>query len=100
REFLQDFHQRLFLFIVSGTPSDELQHILDRRGLAPYVQKAFGSPGSKADIVATILSGWSLDPADAVLVGDSDADLEAAERNAIPFIGRVHSGSPGSWLKR
>lgn len=99
-EFLQEFHRHMLLFIVSGTPSEELQDILDLRGLTPYVQKAFGSPGSKSEIVATILSEWSLASSDVLLVGDSDADLEAAERNGIRFIGRVHPGSPDSWRVR
>jgi len=99
-EFLWDFHRHMLLFIVSGTPSEELQNILDRRGLTPYVQKAFGSPDPKPKIVASILSEWSLDSSEVVLVGDSDADLEAAEQNGIPFIGRLHRGSPDSWRAR
>jgi len=99
-EFLREFHRHMLLFVVSGTPTGELQDILDRRGLMPYVQKAFGSPGSKPEIVAMILSEWSLACSDVLLVGDSDTDLDAAEQNGIPFIGRVHPGSPDSWRER
>lgn len=99
-EFLQDYHRKALLFVVSGTPEYELDYVLDRRGLRTYFQGAFGSPMSKTDIIKTILSRWSLPPCQGVLVGDSETDLQAAETNRVRFIGRVHSGSPSSWLAR
>ena len=100
REFLQDYHEQALLFVASGTPSDELNYILERVGLMPYFEKAFGSPAPKPEIVSSILSGWSLSPSEVVLVGDSEVDCLAAELNGIRFIGRVHTASPSSWQSR
>lgn len=98
--FLRDYHRALSLFVASGTPEDELKEVLDRRGLARYFHGAFGSPASKAEIVGRVLAGWSLEPADTLLVGDSEADLQAAHQYGVPFIGRLHPGSPASWRAR
>jgi phosphoglycolate phosphatase-like HAD superfamily hydrolase len=98
--FLWDFSRGLLLFVVSGTPSEELALILEKRGLAPCFRGAFGAPCLKTETVKAILSDWSLAPHEVVLVGDSQADLQAAESNGLRFIGRRHAGSPPSWTTR
>lgn len=100
QDFLRDYHRDLRLFVASGTPEDELKEILARRGLVRYFHGAFGSPASKAEIVGRILAGWSLDLKDTLVVGDSETDLKAAQQHGVPFIGRIHPGSPASWRTR
>lgn len=98
--FLREFSRDLLLFVVSGTPSEELALILEKRGLARHFRGAFGSPGSKSEIVKNILTDWSLASGETVLVGDSQADLQAAHANGIRFIGRRHIESPPAWETR
>lgn len=98
--FLRDHHRAVPLFVASGTPEGELHEILERRGLTKYFHGMFGSPASKAEIVGRILAGWSLDARAAILVGDSETDLSAAREHGLPFIGRLHPGSPASWRTR
>lgn len=96
--FLETYYRDIPLFVASGTPSAELQHILAARCMNHYFRGAFGSPAHKAEIVERILVDWSLPGTEVALVGDSATDLQAAESNGVRFIGRVHAESPPAWL--
>jgi len=93
REFLERRGGDCLLFVVSGTPEDELQHILRRKGLAHFFASAHGSPRAKPDILRSLLAQWRLAPQDTVFVGDAATDREAAETCGIPFIGVAANAS-------
>lgn len=97
REFLDTYHCRLHLFVASGTPQQELEVILSRKGLRGYFTAVFGSPLSKVEIIGRILSGWALTPSKVLAVGDAPTDLEAAAAHGIRFIARVKEGRPSAF---
>ena len=80
------------VFLVSATPQAELIRIVEKRGIRDDFSAIRGSPTSKADHVAALLSEWSVRPETAVFIGDAMADLEAAMGAGIPFLGRVPIG--------
>jgi phosphoglycolate phosphatase len=82
------------LFIVSGTPQEELVRIVDRRGLARHFAGVFRSPAEKPELIRDILGRYRLAAAACVFVGDAMTDHDAAEACGVPFIGRVAAGSP------
>ena len=86
---LQQYHQSLMLFIISGTPHEEMQKIVDAKGLRPYFHGVFGSPTSKDKWVRKILVEQNLDAGKTLFVGDAMCDYNAARKNGIRFIGRV-----------
>lgn len=88
-EFLRVYHDRLHLFVASGTPQEELETLLKLRGLRPYFCDVFGSPSSKREILGQILGFWGLTPGAVVMVGDAPTDLQASEAWGIRFIGRI-----------
>jgi len=88
-DFLARHHTRIPLFVVSGTPENELQRITDRRNLSVYFKEVRGSPASKETIVRELLDRYTLTPADSLFVGDAMADHRAAKLCGVPFIGRV-----------
>lgn len=90
RQFLRAYHERLALFVASGTPQEELETLLDRRRLRPYFRGVFGSPDTKHAILGRILADWGLAPLDVLVVGDAPTDWDAAREWGIPFIGRVN----------
>ena len=92
RELLEAYSAHCPLFLVSGTPHDELDAVIEAHGLTPCFEGVFGSPTEKATHCAAILREWKLDPARVVMVGDSTADLDAARAVGIPFIGRRREG--------
>jgi phosphoglycolate phosphatase-like HAD superfamily hydrolase len=94
--FLETFSQRLPLYISSVTPQEELQHILEARGSAPYIRQAFGNPPHpKNKAIETILDREGLQPNQAAFVGDSESDYQVAYKAGLAFFAR-DSGQPFS----
>ena len=81
------------LFVVSGTPQDELRRIVERRALGEYFTGVYGAPRGKTDILSDLLARTGADPADTLMVGDAMTDHDAAARSAVPFVGRVPEGA-------
>jgi len=77
------------LYIVSGTPEDELQRIVARRGMTAYFDGVYGSPRLKEEIVETVLAYHGVAPGDTLFVGDAMTDYRAARNTGVPFVGRV-----------
>ena len=94
REFIERRSRHHLLFIGSGTPEEELRHIVAERGLSSYFEGVYGTPASKAEIIRRILADQSLDESDAVFVGDATTDIEGAREVGVPFIGRVPLSGP------
>lgn len=82
-------NQQIFI-VVSATPTEELLEIIERLNLRSSFESIFGAPTSKAEAIKTSLNRLSISAADAVMIGDASADLEAASLNKVPFILRRH----------
>lgn len=92
REFLEAYHEKLKLFVVSGTPQAEIRSIVKERALDKYFVAVFGAPEKKDSINRRILKENDLTPEQIVSVGDSIDDYEGAVKTGIPFIGRIVDG--------
>ena len=93
-DFLARHAASISCFVVSGTPHEEINRIVDERGLRPYFAGVYGSPRSKGDWVAQLLREHNLTPARTLFVGDAPSDWRGATENNVPFIGRVMEGHP------
>jgi phosphoglycolate phosphatase-like HAD superfamily hydrolase len=80
------------LFVVSGTPQDELTRIVARRGLSGFFVEVWGSPPEKPPIIRGILDRHALDAGSVVFIGDSTTDFDAASETGLRFVGRVARG--------
>lgn len=87
-EFLQAWHQRLPLYVASGTPQEELRQVLAQRGLSHYFQGIYGSPTPKAEVLAHIVQEGGYAPQATLMVGDASTDLAAAQAVGTLFYGR------------
>lgn len=85
-EFLEAFHAKLPLFVASGTPDDELQRIVARRGMRHFFAGIRGSPASKAKILADFVAAHVLRPARVLMIGDSSTDWEGAREAGTSFL--------------
>ena len=85
------------MYVCSGAPHEELNAILEERGLQHYFAGIFGSPPSKAALLRDIIRLAGVDPASAVMVGDSVTDLDAAEAVGTLFYGRGGELKGGSF---
>lgn len=80
------------MFVVSGTPHEELHRIVTRRDLGRYFVSVFGSPPEKPPILLSILSDHGFAAERALFIGDALTDCRAAETTGLPFVGRVADG--------
>lgn len=78
--------------IVSGTPHDELQLIVDRKGLRRYFASARGAPQKKHVIVEDILAATGLTRERCLFVGDAMTDYDCAQACRLDFLGRIEPG--------
>ena len=76
-------------YIVSATPYEEINHILEKKGLNKYFREIHGSPRKKWEICQDILIRKNYSPQNCLFIGDAISDYEAAQRNAICFLGIV-----------
>lgn len=79
--------------VVSATPMSELTHILGRLDLAKCFSKIYGSPLPKAEALATTLTEQKLAPEECLMIGDAQADINAAMAHSVPFLLRRHNGN-------
>lgn len=86
REYLTEHHARQYFVLVSATPQNEMQQILRALDLAHCFREVHGAPKKKADAVEEVLRRLQLAPDQALMVGDADTDLMAAQKNAVPFL--------------
>lgn len=95
REFLEECHDRLPLFVASGTPDAELKRIIARRAMSDYFVAVHGAPATKSEIIARILRERNLRAQKVLMVGDSKADYEGAASAGVRFLARIRAdGSP------
>jgi len=92
-ELLSRFKGRLPMFVVSGTPEDELRRIVDGRSMDGYFTEVRGSPLRKEPIVRELLAKNGLSADKSLFVGDAMTDYRAAEETGLDFLGRVPSGA-------
>jgi phosphoglycolate phosphatase-like HAD superfamily hydrolase len=85
-------HQQTFV-LVSATPQDELEHILNELDLTKCFAEVYGAPIPKQDAIGETLLTRGLDARDCLMIGDAQADLEAAVANQVPFVLRRHSSN-------
>ena len=86
-EFLDEMLGKVPIFIVSGTPEDELRYILKRRELSGYFAKAVGSPVKKPVHIRNLIWEYELDSTRCVFIGDALTDYNAAKECGMAFVG-------------
>lgn len=93
RELLEQAECKARMHVVSGTPNDELNRIVHERGLNRFFRTVRGAPSTKRERFAQIVHEDGCRPHDALAVGDSMTEFEAARECGIPFLGIVPSGA-------
>ncbi len=94
KAFLKAHYISHRLFVVSGTPEDELRRIVKHRGMAAWLTAVCGSPTTKADIVRGLLAEHGLVAGNCLFIGDAMADWDAAHETGMAFLGRVPPQRP------
>jgi phosphoglycolate phosphatase-like HAD superfamily hydrolase len=87
--FLFRMTQRLPVYLASVTPAEELAIVLEKRGLVHWFRGVYGCPPwTKPLAIQDILAREGADSGDALLIGDSDGDQQAAAIAGVRFLAR------------
>ncbi len=86
REYLLGHHAHQRFVLVTATPEDEIQHILQALNIAHCFWKVYGAPTLKACAIRDALQRLQCPPVRALVVGDSETDLDAAAANHAAFL--------------
>jgi phosphoglycolate phosphatase-like HAD superfamily hydrolase len=89
KEFLDSYSNTLKFWVITGTPTDEIKLILEKRKMIHYFVDVFGSPTGKVEWVGEILEKWKLKPEETIFVGDALSDYKAASAHNLKFILRA-----------
>lgn len=84
---LKTLHNKMPLYVCSGTPQEELISILTKRGLAKYFKGVFGTPPEKAELLKTLVKKSGIASINTLMVGDAQTDLDVANSVATQFYG-------------
>jgi phosphoglycolate phosphatase len=78
---------RVDMYLISGTPHEELLEIVRARNLGRYFKSMHGAPTGKPEAFKRILDKGRYKPEQTLAVGDSMTECEAAAGLGIPFLG-------------
>jgi len=91
-QFLEKYSTKYDLFVVSGTPQDEIRNIVKQRKLDRFFRKVYGSPKPKGEILRRIMAENDFQSGRVVFIGDAMTDYLGAREASVLFIGRVSKG--------
>ena len=90
QDFLHSNKEKYIFIIVSATPQDEIEEICKALNFDCVFLKIYGSPASKAESIKISMLHFGVDASSCVMIGDAQADIDAAQDNNIDFIFRRH----------
>jgi len=73
-------------FLITATPQNEIEEILEALHIKHLFKKIVGSPIKKEIAINEILKERKILAKDSVMIGDSEHDYIAAKFNKVPFI--------------
>lgn len=86
REYLQARHADQRFVLMTATPQQEIEHIVELLDIAHFFREIHGAPKPKSAVIRDVLQRWQLRPEQTLAVGDSETDLNAAEANGVDFL--------------
>ena len=89
KEFLEQYYKKIDLYVISGTPENELKKIVKERNMHKYFKEVYGSPITKPEHAKKIISEHGYYPKKVLYIGDSLSDYRNAVEVKIPFLGRI-----------
>jgi len=79
-----NYRKKKFL-LITATPKREIDEILEELQISHFFIEVYGAPTSKLDAIRIALEGLEKHSKNAIMIGDSYSDYEAATNNNILF---------------
>ncbi len=86
REYLQANHVHQCCVVLTATPQAEIEEILHSVGIAAWFPEVHGAPSAKGQAISAVLRRHNCTPAEALVIGDSESDYEAARSAHVDFL--------------
>jgi phosphoglycolate phosphatase-like HAD superfamily hydrolase len=86
RKYLVNNCMRQSFFLLTATPQAEIEGIVSELGLERCFRAVYGAPMSKSQAVAAVMARLGVGRQEALVIGDSESDLEAATSNGVDFL--------------
>lgn len=86
REYIQAHHDDQRFVLMTATPQEEIRQILNTLGIVRFFREIHGAPEPKNTAVRDVLERWQTRPEQALVIGDAETDLKAAEENSVDFL--------------
>lgn len=87
-ETLEKFHEKNTpMFVISGTPDDEIKNIVKERNLSKYFLDVKGSPKKKIELVKEIFDISNYNNKNCIFIGDALSDYDCAIHYGMDFLG-------------
>jgi phosphoglycolate phosphatase-like HAD superfamily hydrolase len=86
REYLKANHSTKYFVLITATPQEEIEQILDVLDITYFFREVHGAPSLKTKVVRDALERLSCSSKEALVIGDSDTDLAAAEESKVKFL--------------
>ena len=83
--------------VISGTPQEELDFIVERRGIRRLFEAVIGAPVEKPEAINRLLGQKAVAPTSALFVGDGLSDHSAAVAAGVHFVARQTRSAPTLW---
>jgi len=93
KEFLEEFHAAIDLYVATGTPHEEIIQTIARRKMGHFFKDVIGTPPAKEEIIRNLVQNADCGRDEIAMVGDSPQDMAGAVAAGIRFVGRVHRSS-------
>jgi len=90
KEFLYSNKENYIFIIVSATPQDELEEICKSLKLDNFFSNIYGSPATKSESIRASIIHHKTHASFCIMIGDAQADIDAAHDNGIHIIFRKH----------
>jgi len=85
-EYLLKNYKKQYFVIVTATPQEEIEKILSMLNIRQCFREIFGTPTKKEEAIRLVLKNQKIMASQAIVIGDSVADLYASEINSVPFL--------------
>jgi phosphoglycolate phosphatase-like HAD superfamily hydrolase len=98
-EFLFTYMKEITLAVITGTPQEEIDYIISNLSIKKYFSNVCGSPEHKDSIINRLLASYNLKAEEALMIGDSITDYDAAVKTGVPFLLRYTEESAEHFAK-
>ena len=88
--FIEKYHTKFKFWIITGTPTSEIELIVEKRKLKNYFVGVHGSPNNKRYWTEYLIEKHKLSRGEIIFLGDATTDMDAAEYSKIHFALRVN----------